>query len=732
MEDAKVQFVAEELDPENGSICTETDNRDHHDNLPDPSDLRGRALSFTKSYRSPVNKPKSYNAMQTMILAYQSLGIVYGDISNSFLNVTSSLQLPEPSEENLLGVLSLITWTITLLVLVKYVFIVIQADDNGEGGTFALYSLLSRQINFRTKFTIQNPKLDSDESMRCYTSGSTLQSKTKKFLESSLTAQSILTFVVLLGTCMVIGDGALTAATAVLPALQGILASSPKITQGYVVLMALVLLVALFAFQRCGTSKVAFSFSPIMVVWFVSNASIGIYNIVRYHPSILRGLSPHYVVKFFLKNGKTGWDFLGTAFMSITGAEAMFADLGHFNKRAIQVAFTFFVFPTTVLTYAGIAAYLVQHPDKINNAYYGSVPETVYWPMFVLSTLAAIVSSQSMISAIFSLIKQSLAHDCFPRVKIIHTSSEHEGQVYCPEVNYIVMILCVGLVLGFKDGAALSNAYGVVVIWVMIITTCLATLVMLVVWDTNFLLACGFFFPCIILEGIFMSSLVQKIPQGGWVSVAISVFFLTIMLSWTYGRSRRSLYESKKKMSLLELNQLLSSPNLYRSPGICLFYTDLVNGIPPIIRRYIQHTCSIHEIMVVVTLRTLPIKTVLQEERFVVGRLAREGVYSCLVQFGYNDKPDTDGDDYLVSMVGKLRELAETTSEKQKLDSAVEKGSACVMGRTILRASKENGWFARFAIDYLYRFLQKNCRAAISVLQVPREKTVQVGMLYEI
>ncbi|KAL6972041.1 Potassium transporter [Sarracenia purpurea var. burkii] len=520
-----------------------------------------------------------------------------------------------------------------------------------------------------------------------------------------------------------------------LSALVGIQSVSPKVTQRDVVILTVVLFLALFLFQRFGTSKVSFTFSPIMVMWFGTNIAIGVYNIVKYEPAILKGLSPHYIIKFFMRNGKEGWNLLGAVFMCITGAEAMFADLGHFNKEAIQLAFVYFVYPSMVITYAGEAAYLTKYPDQIGNAFYNSIPKPVYWPMFVISTLASVVSSQSMISASFSIVKQSLALGCFPRVNMIHTSTEHEGQVYSPEINYILMVICIALVVGFKGGVQLANAYGVVVVWVMIITTCLITLVMLVIWDTNFFLICGFFITFLTIEGVFMTSLLNKIPQGGWVPFAISVFFLIMMLSWMYGRSKKNLYEAKRKMSLTELQDMLSNPSLLRPPGICFFYTDLFNGIPPIIRHYIQHTKSVRTIMVLVTVRTLPIQRVRPEERLVVGKLGVDGVYRCLVHFGYREIPNVEGreDDYIASLTAKLREDAETTEEVGKLDSAMAEGVVFVIGRIILRANKNNnGWFARFTINRLYRFFQKNSKSAISDLGVPPGKTLQVGMLYEI
>ncbi|KAG6409837.1 hypothetical protein SASPL_127879 [Salvia splendens] len=686
------------------------------------------AMSFTKTYQTP-QREKVYSNWESMVLAYQSLGVVYGDLGTSPVNVFSATSFTNLSEDDLLGTLSLIIWTLTSLVLVKYVFIVLHANDHGEGGTFAIYSYICRHIHFNTKFTIHNTKLQPDSAMAYYTGGghSPLSTRAKNFLERSSSAQNFLTVIVLLGTCMVIGDGALTPATC---ALQGIQSRSSKITQDHVVWISVVLLVALFVFQRCGTSKVSFLFSPIMLIWFATNVSIGVYNIFKYDPSILKAVSPHYIVKFFMANGKTAWDLLGAVFLSITGAEAMFTDLGHFNKRAIQLGFSLVVYPSLIVTYAGETAYLVKHPENITDAYYSSLPNPVYWPMFVISTLAAVVASQSMISACFSIVKQSLALGCFPRVNIIHTSSNHQGQVYSPEINTILLILTVALVVGFKGGVELANAYGVVVIWVMMITTFLTSLVMLVIWKTNVVAVLGFLVPYVLMEGAFMTSLLRKIPQGGWVPFAISVLFMTVMMSWTYGRSKKTTYEAENKMSVTELDEALSS--IYRTPGVCLFFTDLVHGLPPIIRRYIHHMNSVREIMVVVTIRTLPIKTVSAEERLHVGKLGRNGVYQCLIQFGYKDAEDIDGAKYTDHIAAKLLELTDDNSEKHKIRSSMQKGIEFVTGRTILKANKKSDMLSRFTIDYMYRFLQKNSMPAFSTVRTPSNATLQVGMLYEI
>lgn len=400
------------------------------------------------------------------------------------------------------------------------------------------------------------------------------------------------------------------------------------------------------------------------------------------------------------------------------------------NGFSLQLGFSFVVYPSLIVTYAGQTAYLTKHPENIIDAYYSSVPDLVYWPMFVISTLAAVVSSQSMISACFSIVKQSLELDCFPRVSIVHTSSKHEGQVYSPEINYVLMILTVALVIGFKGGVELANAYGVVVIWVMIITTSLTSLVMLAIWKMNSVIVLAFFVTYVVMEGAFMASLLQKIPQGGWVPFAISALSMAVMLSWTYGRSKKAAYEAENGMSVAEMEEVLSG--FCRTPGVCFFYTDAIYGVPPIIRHYILHANSVREVMVLVTIRTMPVKSVAPAERLHVGRLGGVGVYRCLISVGYKDAEDMDGAEYADSIVAKLVEMMDDPNEAQRIESAVKRGVVFVSGRAILKANEKSGMLARFTVDYLYRFLQKNSRPAFTMLQTPSQATIQVGMVYEI
>uniref|UniRef100_R7WG78 Potassium transporter n=1 Tax=Aegilops tauschii TaxID=37682 RepID=R7WG78_AEGTA len=555
----------------------------------------GRTLSFSQAYKMRHRTPQAriypcivFTVSQTLLLSFQSLGIVYGDLGTSPLYVFPSVVLPGAGERDFLGILSLILWTLTLMSLVKYVLIVLRADDHGEGGTFALYSLLRQHVNFKGGTPAQVTRLPSDLQLRFHGKKKRSEpSRMQKFLEGSAVAQSVLTYVVLVGTSMVMGDGALT----------------PAISE-HVVMLSVVILLLLFLFQQMGTGRVSFSFSPIMLVWFGSIAMIGLYNIIVYYPPVLKAVNPYYIYCYFARNGTAGWEQLGAVILCITGAEAMFADLGHFNKRSIQVAFSTVVYPSLILAYAGQAAYLIKNPADLSTAFYSSIPGGLFWPMFVVATLAAIVASQSLISASFSIIRQSIVLDYFPRATVRHTSDKYEGQVYCPEVNYLLMLFCVLITIGFQGGPEIGHAFGVAVIWVMLITTALMTVVMVVIWDVHPALAATFFTVYVAVEDLYMSSLMNKLAQGGWVPFAITAFFLVITVSWTYGRKKKGEYEAGHMISGNELATVVARSA--RVPGVCFFFTDLMNGIPPIVRHYAEHTGCLRELLLFVTVTRVP------------------------------------------------------------------------------------------------------------------------------
>ncbi|KAI5002622.1 hypothetical protein ZWY2020_027272 [Hordeum vulgare] len=500
-------------------------------------------------------------------------------------------------------------------------------------------------------------------------------------------------------------------------------------------MLSVVILLLLFLFQRMGTSRVSFSFSPIMLVWFASIAMIGLYNIVVYYPPVLKALNPYYIYCYFARNGAVGWEQLGAVILCITGAEAMFADLGHFNKRSIQVAFSTVVYPSLILAYSGQAAYLIKNPDHLSTAFYSSIPGPLFWPMFVVSTLAAIVASQSLISASFSIIRQSIVLDYFPRATVKHTSDKYEGQVYCPEVNYLLMVFCVLITIGFQGGPEIGHAFGVAVIWVMLITTALMTVVMVVIWDVHPVIAAAFFAVYVAVEGLYMSSLMNKMAQGGWVPFAITAFFLVITVSRTYGRKKKGEYEAGHMISGNELAAVVARSACV--PGVCFFFTDFINGIPPIVRHYAEHTGCLRELLLFVTVRRLPVTSVLPEERFLVASEEEvpPGVYRSVVQYGYMDKQDMEGEEFLESVLAALKEVARTAEEAAMMDRACRSGVSVVIGRTILTASggkHVHGWFRRFVVNHMYRFLQKNFNSGVSNLKLDHEKTMQVGMRYSV
>ncbi|EEE55951.1 hypothetical protein OsJ_04658 [Oryza sativa Japonica Group] len=327
-----------------------------------------RTFSFGQAYKTRHRQPQVFTVWQTLMLGYQSLGIVYGDLGTSPLYVFPSVVLPDADATDFLGILSLIIWTLTLMSLVKYALI---------------------HVNFKGNIPVPLTRLESDVHLKFHSKRRSRPSRLQLFLENSPKAQLAITIIVLIGTCMLIGDGALT----------------PAISEHVVVLSA-VILVLLFLVQRFGTSRVSFTFSPIMLLWFASIAGIGVYNIVMHYPPVLKAVSPHYIYYYFAKNKRVGWEQLGAVILCITGAEAMFADMGHFNKSSIQVAFSTAVFPSLILAYSGQAAYLIKNPGDLSTAFYSSVPAPLFWPMFVVSTLAAIVASQSLISASYSIIRQ--------------------------------------------------------------------------------------------------------------------------------------------------------------------------------------------------------------------------------------------------------------------------------------------------------------------------------------
>ncbi|KAG9160516.1 hypothetical protein Leryth_019475 [Lithospermum erythrorhizon] len=599
---------------------------------------------------SPQNAVKKESWRTVLTLAYQSLGVVYGDLSTSPLYVYKStfaedIQHSETNEE-IFGVLSFVFWTLTLIPLLKYVIIVLRADDNGEGGTFALYSLLCRHARVSVLPNGQLADQDlyeykKDGNSSSYDKG--LGKRLKSTLENHKFLQQALLILSLIGTCMVIGDGVLTPAISVFSAVSGLELSMSKQHHQYVeVPVVCVILVILFFLQHYGTHRIGFLFAPIVITWLLCISAIGVYNIILWNPHVYQALSPYYMYKFLKKTGRGGWMSLGGILLCITGSEAMFADLGHFSQLSIKIAFTFVVYPALILAYMGQAAYLSKHhilESDYRIGFYVSVPEKLRWPVLAIAILAAVVGSQAIITGTFSIIKQCSALGCFPKIRIIHTSSKRYGQIYIPEINWTLMLLCLAVTIGFRDTKHISNASGLAVITVMLVTTCLMSLVIVLCWHKNLFLALCFMFFFGSIEALYFSASLIKFLEGAWVPIALSFTFLLIMYIWHYGTLKKYEYDVQNKVSL---NWLLSlGPNLgiVRVRGIGLIHTELVAGVPAIFSHFVTNLPAFHQVVIFLCVKSVPVPRVRPEERFLVGRIGPKDyrIYRCIARYGYRD-----------------------------------------------------------------------------------------------
>ncbi|KAH7436205.1 hypothetical protein KP509_05G008100 [Ceratopteris richardii] len=599
-------------------------------------------------------EPKAPSAFTTLRFAFQSLGIVYGDLGTSPLYVYHST-FPDglTEKEDLMGALSLIIYLLLLIPLLKYTFIVMKANDNGQGGTFSLYSLICRHARVdtipsqhwtdRMLTTYQSHVLDEKS----------VAGKTKHWLEENTYAQKLLVLLVLFGTSMLIGDGLLTPAISVLSSVGGIQVNKPQVNDDWVLALACIILVLLFSVQRFGTGKVGWFFAPAVFVWFLSIGLIGIYNIVKHDPVVLKAFLPTYIFRYFQGHAKKSWVSLGGILLSITGTEALYADVGHFTVSSVQIAFPFFVLPCLLASYVGQAAYLSKHPGDVTHAFYRSIPEPVYWPMFVVATVAAIIASQATITATFATIKQAVALGCFPRVKLVFTSSKHLGQVYIPEINWILMVLCIIITAGFRGTIQIGNAYGIAVVALMLVTTMLMILVMLLVWRTNLFFIILFATVFMAVELVLLSSVLFKFKQGGWAPLVIGGLCLAVMFTWHYGMLKKYEVEQQNKVPVSWILGLGPCLGLVRVPGIGFIYSELAHGVPSIFSHFMTHLPAIHAVVVFVCVKYLPVNIVPEEERFLFRRIGPKEfrLYRCVARYGYRDlhKRDDKFEDNLIS-----------------------------------------------------------------------------------
>uniref|UniRef100_A0ACD5Z515 Uncharacterized protein n=1 Tax=Avena sativa TaxID=4498 RepID=A0ACD5Z515_AVESA len=610
-------------------------------------------LELVHGAGAPRKRGESWGGV--LLLAYQSLGVVYGDVATSPLYVYKSAFAGDDithsaGNEEIYGVLSFVFWTLTLISLLKYVLIVLRANDGGEGGTFALYSLICRHVRagLLPGGGTSDDLMAEDKAAAAASRGEGAVSRTRTLLERYRLLQRMLLFFALLGTCMVIGDGVLTPAVSVFSAVSGLELSMEKETHKYVGLpVTCAILICLFALQHYGTHRVGFIFAPIVCLWLLCISMIGLYNIIHWNHHVYRALSPSYMYQFLKKTQTGGWKSLGGILLCVTGSEAMYADLGHFSQKSIQIAFISVVYPALVLAYMGQAAYISQHHSFENNyhiGFYVSVPEKLRYPVLVIAILAAVVGSQAIITGTFSIIKQCSALSCFPGVKIVHTSSTVHGQIYIPEINWILMILCLAVTIGFNNTKHLTNAQGLAVITVMLVTTCLMSLVIVLCWNKSIFLALGFLLFFGSIEVLYFSASLVKFHEGAWVPITLSFVFMIVMSVWHYGTIKKYEFDVQNKVSVNWLLNLGPSLGIVRVRGIGLIHTELMSGIPAIFSHFVTNLPAFHQVLVFLCVKSVPVPHVEPEERFLVGRIGPKEyrLYRVIVRYGYRDVQQDD------------------------------------------------------------------------------------------
>ncbi len=632
----------------------------------------------TSAVHAPPSRPRG---RYLAALALTALGVVYGDIGTSPLyalrEAFHGTHAMAVTTANVLGVLSLIFWSLILIVSVKYLAIVMRADNKGEGGILALMALVQRRLGTR-----------------------------------GLTPRRLVTTIGIFGAALMYGDSVITPAISVLSAVEGLGVAAPGL-QRWVIPLAIVILALLFWIQSRGTARVGSLFGPVMVVWFVTLAILGLAEIAT-SPSVLAAVSPHHAVRFFLQNGWAGFLVLGAVFLVVTGGEALYADMGHFGVRPIRIVWFALVLPSLLLNYFGQGALLLRDPAAAVSPFYRLAPSWALYPLIMLATVAAVIASQAVISGAFSLTRQAVQLGYWPRMQIEHTSSREMGQIYIAGVNTSLMLVTVLLVLGFGSSSRLAAAYGVAVSGEMILTTVLLYLLMREVWSWSVAkaaLVCGVFLA---LELVFFAANALKIPTGGWVPLAIGIGLFLLMTTWKRGREVLAKRMNEKTVPLkLLLADLAAEPPI-RVPGTAVFMYGSSDGTPPALVHNLAHNKVLHEKIIFLTVITEDEPQVGVAQRVTVKRIGK-GFHTVVARYGFMQDPDIT--DVLAAC------------KANGLDIPLE-GTTFFLGRETLIASDRPGmaiWRER-----LFAFMSRNALRATAFFKIPPNQVFEVGAQVEL
>jgi KUP system potassium uptake protein len=614
-------------------------------------------------------------------LTLAAVGIVYGDIGTSPLYTLKTIFDPTHglalNPDNLLGVISLIFWGLTMIVSLKYVSLVLRADNRGEGGIMALMALA-------------------------------LNSVAKVAGKWHFPLLLLGTF----GATMFYGDSVITPAISVLGAIEGLEVAAPALAQ-FVVPLTIIVLVSLYSVQRHGTAGIGRFFGPIMVLWFIALAAMGVVNIMQ-EPGILAALNPIHGFKFLLRNGFIAFVALGAVVLAFTGAEALYADMGHFGKKPIRMAWFLVCFPALALNYLGQGALLIRSPDAVSNPFFNMLDAWSVYPLVVLSTMAAVIASQATISGTFSMTKQAIALGLLPRMRVLHTSESQIGQIYIPMVNWLQLIVVLLAVIGFQSSDSLAGAYGIAVTATMLATTILTFFVIRYRWHLPLVLcfmATGFF---VIIDIALFSASTLKLLHGGWLPLLLGSALFTVMLTWRTGREL--VFKNLEKHAIpLEafLNSLFMAPPV-RVPGTAVFLRGETDGVPHALLHNLSHNKVLHERVVFFTVHIVEEPYVAPDEQVKVTALGHE-CYQLNVHYGFKDEPDMPKLLTQCGCQGLTFEMMET--------------SFFIARQTVISTPGEGMASWR---EHLFVAMSRNARAAADYYQIPPNRVIELGTQVEI
>ena len=607
-------------------------------------------------------------------LAVAAIGVVFGDIGTSPLYALKEIfngHHPIPvTPDNILGVLSLVFWAIMIMVTIKYVLIIMRADNRGEGGSLALLSLVIENAK-------GNPRLTW-----------------------------VISLLGIFAAALFYGDSMITPAISVLSAVEGLEIITPDL-KPYVVPITLVILTGLFFIQKHGTGAVGMLFGPVMVCWFAILGVLGAIEIAQY-PSVLAALSPLYAIDFVVAHPRLSFLALGSVILAVTGGEALYTDMGHFGRPPIRLAWFGFVMPALVLNYFGQGALLLNEPTAIESPFFHLGPSWALIPMVVLATLATVIASQAVISGAFSVARQAVQMGLLPRMQIIHTSGREEGQIYVPFTNWSLYLAVVALVVGFQNSSNLAAAYGIAVTTTMLIDTVLVAFVMVLLWRWNLMLVALVVGSLLVVDIAFFSANIIKIPEGGWFPIAMALVSFTVLTTWR--RGRRLLLDEMARQTFPLVDFLATIGDVYRIHGTSIFMTSAKEGVPSALLHNLKHNQVLHERVVLLTVQTANTPFVNDLDRIYLHRLD-EGFIRVIVRYGFMEDPDVPAALEQCARFGETFDMMETTFYVAR-ETVIPR----IPGRDIAP------WRAR-----LFALMSKNATSATDFFKIPTNRVVELG-----